>query len=85
MFIVLFIVLSLSSAAGIGGGGLIIPLMMVIAEFPQYASIPLSVTSIAGSSSVRFLLQVELFASHFSRSDTIGAEEASGGSQAAFD
>jgi uncharacterized membrane protein YfcA len=58
LFIVLFLVIALASAAGIGGGGLLIPLMMVIASFPAYYSVPLSVTSIAGSSIVRFLIQV---------------------------
>eukprot|EP00048_Salpingoeca_helianthica_P009770 m.140050 g.140050 ORF g.140050 m.140050 type:complete len:607 (+) comp14943_c0_seq3:3053-4873(+) len=58
MFIVLFVVLALSSAAGIGGGGLIIPLMMVTASFPTYYSVPLSVTSIVGGSIVRFVIQI---------------------------
>ena len=56
--IVLFIVLALASATGIGGGGLLIPMMMVISTFPTYYSVPLSVTSIVGGSITRFLLQV---------------------------
>jgi uncharacterized membrane protein YfcA len=58
LFIVLFVVLALSSAAGIGGGGLIIPLLLIINQFQPYYGVPLSVTSIVGGSIVRFAVQV---------------------------
>ena len=58
MFLILFVVLALSSAAGIGGGGLIIPLMLITNQLQPFYSVPLSVTSIVGGSIVRFLVQV---------------------------
>ena len=55
---ILFVVLALASAAGIGGGGMIIPLLLIINQFPPYYGVPLSVTSIVGGSIIRFIVQV---------------------------
>ena len=51
-------VLTLASAAGLGGGGLMIPLMMIIDGFPTYTSVPLAVVCVAGGGIVRFIFQV---------------------------
>jgi hypothetical protein len=58
LVLVLFVVLALCSAAGIGGGGLIIPLLLIIDSFPTYYGVPLAVTSVVGGSIVRFGVQV---------------------------
>eukprot|EP00730_Choanoeca_flexa_P012391 TRINITY_DN4159_c0_g1_i1.p1 TRINITY_DN4159_c0_g1~~TRINITY_DN4159_c0_g1_i1.p1 ORF type:complete len:496 (+),score=114.36 TRINITY_DN4159_c0_g1_i1:220-1707(+) len=56
--LVLFVFLALASAGGIGGGGIIIPMLFVIGDFPPYYAVPLSVTAIVAGSIVRFLMQV---------------------------
>ncbi|EGD79068.1 hypothetical protein PTSG_02036 [Salpingoeca rosetta] len=56
--IVLFVFLGMSSAGGIGGGGLIIPILSVITLFPPYYAVPLSSTAIVGASIVQFFFQI---------------------------
>jgi len=56
--IVIFAFLTLSSAGGIGGGGIVIPMLLVIANFNAYYAVPLSVTAIFGGSVVRFVMLV---------------------------
>ncbi|EDQ89896.1 uncharacterized protein MONBRDRAFT_7612 [Monosiga brevicollis MX1] len=57
--LILFIFLALASAGGIGGGGIIVPMLLVVGDFPTYYAIPLSVTAIVGGSIVRFIMQVQ--------------------------
>lgn len=47
------------SAAGIGGGALIIPLLAFTESFSTFYSVPLSVTSIVGGCIVRFFIQIQ--------------------------
>ena len=58
MIIVIFMFLALSSAGGIGGGGIVIPMLLVIANFNAYYAVPLSVTAIFGGSIVGFVMLV---------------------------
>eukprot|EP00049_Salpingoeca_infusionum_P016877 m.350948 g.350948 ORF g.350948 m.350948 type:complete len:497 (-) comp16161_c0_seq1:497-1987(-) len=58
VLVLLFVFLALASAGGIGGGGIIIPMLSAVTLFPPYYTIPLSVTSIVGGSIIRFFIQV---------------------------
>ena len=44
--------------AGVGGGAIIIPVLIIICEFSPYYAIPLSNTAIFGGAIVRFLMQI---------------------------
>eukprot|EP01147_Barroeca_monosierra_P005872 gene5872-9069_t len=56
---VLFVFLAMSSAGGIGGGGVIIPILSVVTMFPPYFAVPLSSTAIVGASIVQFIFQIQ--------------------------
>lgn len=50
--------LTLCSAAGIGGGGIVVPLLLLITQLPAYYSVPLSNTSVLAVVIVSFFIQV---------------------------
>ena len=58
LILILPLFLALASAGGIGGGGIVVPILLMLGDFPPYYSIPLSVTSIVGVSIVCFIIQI---------------------------
>ena len=60
LILILPFFLALASAAGIGGGGVIVPLLLIVSKFPSYYSIPLSVTTIVGVSIIAFFMLINL-------------------------
>jgi uncharacterized membrane protein YfcA len=58
LLLILPVFLALASAGGIGGGGIVIPILLMLGDFPPYYSVPLSVTSIVGVSIVCFAIQI---------------------------
>ena len=51
----IFCAVSVSSACGNGGGGIMIPLLILISQFPEHSAIPLVSSAIFGSSIANFL------------------------------
>ena len=58
LFCILFIALTFCSAAGVGGGGIMVPLLLLMTEFDSDTAIPLSVTAIFGGTIARACIQV---------------------------
>lgn len=56
MTILIFIASLFTTIAGIGGGGLLIPIYMMIGQFGTEDTIPLTVITIAGSSLIRMII-----------------------------
>jgi hypothetical protein len=57
LLLLLPIFLALASAGGIGGGGIIIPFLLVLSDMPTYYSVPLSNTCVVGIVFVAFVVQ----------------------------
>lgn len=57
MLLLLPIFLALASAGGIGGGGIIIPFLLVLSDMPTFYSVPLSNTCVVGIVFVAFAVQ----------------------------
>ena len=53
--VLIFLAVSVSSACGNGGGGIMIPLLILISGFPEHSAIPLVSSAIFGSSIANFL------------------------------